>query len=275
MVKMDPTQVDQILLNLAANARDAISGVGRISIRTENFTATAAHGDPVGLAPGEYIRLTVQDDGAGMEPHVLEHAFEPFYTTKGVGHGTGLGLAVVYGIVQQNDGFIDVSSIAGRGATFRLYLRRAVPPAAAAIPATTESTSEGTPEAAGRTVLLVEDEPSILRLGTLMLKKFGYTVLAAESPAEAVRIARSHAGAIDLLMTDVVMPTMDGRQLARELTGIRPGLRCLFMSGYTADVIAHRGILFEGVQHLQKPFSSKDLAAKLHDVFAAPAAGVP
>lgn len=269
MVSMDPSQVDQILLNLAVNSRDAIIGVGRISIRTENVTVTGHGADPVGLATGEYVRLSIEDDGTGMEAQVLEHLFEPFYTTKEVGKGTGLGLATVYGIVTQNDGFIDVISAPERGATFRLYFPRVVVPQSAPREFgifTTPASLEGR----GRTVLLVEDEAAILRLGKAILEQLGYTVLATEVPVEAIRLGREHPGQIDLLITDVVMPGMNGLDLAEQLRSIRPELRCMFISGYTDDVVAHRGVLRDGVHLLQKPFTRAGLAAKVREMLLAP-----
>ena len=186
--------------------------------------------------------LAVSDDGCGMDKETLAHIFEPFFTTKGVGKGTGLGLATVYGIVKQNNGFINVYSEPGQGTTFTIYLPRH---AGKAEQARTEGAAE--PAARGHeTILLVEDEPAILKLTTRMLEQLGYTVLAASTPGEAIRLAREHAGEIHLLMTDVVMPEMNGRDLARNLLSLYPHLKCLFMSGYTADVIAHHGVLDEG-----------------------------
>ncbi len=268
-VNIDPAQVDQLLLNLAVNARDAIGGVGTITIATGNATVDAGRAVPSGLAPGDYVTLTIHDDGGGMTPEVIDHLFEPFFTTKPVGQGTGLGLATAYGIVKQNSGFIDVSSEQGRGATFTIYLPRVNRPSqeGSAQESVTESVTKrpSRDEGRGRTVLLVEDEAAILRLGRAMLEGLGYTVLAAPTPAEGLRIAASHPGTIDLLITDVVMPGMNGLELAGQLAAARPEVRCLFMSGYTADVIAHRGILNEGVQYLQKPFSRLELAAKVRE----------
>ena len=259
-VKVDPVQIDQILTNLCVNARDAIAGAGQIAIETGNATldqtVCAQH---AGWIPGEYVRLAVSDDGRGMDPETLAHLFEPFFTTKGVGRGTGLGLATLYGVVQQNQGFIHVSSAPGLGTTFTLYLPRhrgRAVPAALAGPA--ESASRG-----HETVLLVEDEPALLRLGTTMLEKLGYRVLAAGTPGEAIRLAEEHAGAIHLLMTDVVMPEMNGRDLARRLLSLYPNLKRLFVSGYPADVIAPHGVLDDGVHFLQKPFALPELAAKI------------
>jgi len=206
--------------------------------------------------------LTVSDNGCGMDPETLAHLFEPFYTTKEMGKGTGLGLATVYGIVKQNNGFINVDSAPGQGATFRIYLPRHATKAEKMA-----KTDAGEPVARGReTILLVEDEPMILEMTMEILKSLGYSILPAATPGEAICLAREHAGSIHLLMTDVVMPEMNGRDLAKKLLSLYPNLKRLFMSGYTADVIAHHGVLDEGVHFIQKPFTVKDLAAKIREV---------
>jgi two-component system, cell cycle sensor histidine kinase and response regulator CckA len=261
-VHIDPSQLDQVLANLCVNARDAIQGVGKITIQTRNVTLDeqecAAAGGP---AAGDFVALTVSDSGAGMEREVLDHLFEPFYTTKGVGRGTGLGLATVYGIVRQNDGLINACSEPGIGTTFNIYLPRASgQPAEEAV----ETAADGW-RASGQTVLLVEDEPANLRLGRAMLERLGFSVLTASTPADAVRLAEEHPGRIDLLITDVVMPGMNGRDLAARIDAVRGDLVHVFMSGYTADVIAHRGVLDQGVHFLQKPFSISDLAGKVRE----------
>jgi PAS domain S-box-containing protein len=259
-VKLDPSQVDQLLANLCVNSRDAIAGVGKITIETKN---TVFDGDYCavhpGFACGQYVLLAVSDDGCGMSPEVLEHLFEPFFTTKDVGQGTGLGLAMVYGIVKQNEGFINVYSEPGKGTTFKIYLPRHI--GEAVLPAA-ESRAE-TPKGRGETLLLVEDEPAVLELGRGMLETLGYRVLTAATPGEALRQAKARATEIRLLISDVVMPEMNGRELAQSIGDIKPGLKCLFLSGYTANVIAHHGVLEEGVAFLQKPFSMKDLAFKV------------
>jgi PAS domain S-box-containing protein len=264
-VRIDPAQVDQILANLCVNARDAILDVGRVVIATENVTLderfTATH---PGARPGRHVRLSVTDDGAGMSAETLAHAFEPFFTTKPVGKGTGLGLATVYGIVKQNHGYVEVTSEVGVGTTFSVYLPEHVGPAATA--------GADEPSAAPRgneTVLLVEDEPAILRLTTRILTGLGYTVLGAGSPLGAIRMAADHAGPIHLLMTDVVMPEMNGRDLAAALTIRFPEIRRLFMSGYTADVIAQHSVVDDGVAFIQKPFTRAEVAAKVRAVLDA------
>ncbi len=237
---------------------DAIAGVGQVTIETENIAFDEAHcAVHPGQACGEYVLLVVSDDGCGMSPEVLDHLFEPFFTTKEVGKGTGLGLATVYGIVQQNEGFINVYSEPGRGTTFKIYLPRFV---GQAPEPTAESLAEA-PRGRGETVLLVEDEAAILHMGRAMLEGLGYTVLTADTPGEALRQARARAAQIQLLITDVVMPEMNGRELAKLIRDIKPGVKCLFTSGYTTEIIAHRGVLEEGVYFLQKPFSRKDLAS--------------
>lgn len=266
-VRMDPSQIEQLLVNLCVNARDAIHDTGKITVATGAATADdtdcTAH---VGMVPGDYILLAVSDNGCGMDTETRSHLFEPFFTTKEVGKGTGLGLATVYGMVKQNSGFIDVDSTPGQGTTVKVYLpRHAAEAGRAAKPDAAQTAARG-----HETILLVEDEPMILDITTKMLERQGYTVLAAATPGEAIRLAREHAGEIHLLMTDVVMPEMNGRDLAKNLLSLYPYLKRLFMSGYTADVIAHHGVLDEGVQFIQKPFSVRTLAVKVREVLDEP-----
>ena len=206
--------------------------------------------------------LRVSDDGCGMDKETLKKVFEPFFTTKERGHGTGLGLATVYGIVEQNSGFIDVYSEPKKGTTFRIYLPRHEGKADDTRP----ETETEIPKGQGETVLLVEDDVSILNLAGKILEGLGYAVLPAETSDAAIRLAKQHAGEIHLLITDVIMPGINGRDLAQQLLSSRPALKFLFMSGYTADIIAHRGVLDDGVQFLQKPFSTKDMATKVREV---------
>uniref|UniRef100_UPI0040560D6F ATP-binding protein n=1 Tax=Candidatus Electrothrix sp. TaxID=2170559 RepID=UPI0040560D6F len=262
-VKMDPSQIDQILANLSVNARDAIDGVGKLTIETgrKSFDEDYCSDHP-GFIPGDFVLLAVSDNGCGMDKNTLDNIFEPFFTTKEVGKGTGLGLATIYGIVKQNNGFINVYSEPGQGSTFKIYLPRLV---------ADEDTDKAVPEkkaAAGgtETILLAEDEPSILRMTRMMLERNGYTVLSAATPTEAMEKAKNHSGFIDLLMSDVVMPEMNGRDLAGQITEIYPGIRLLFMSGYTANVIAHQGILDDGVAFIQKPFSMADMTVKIREL---------
>jgi PAS domain S-box-containing protein len=258
-VKMDPSQINQILANLAVNSRDAIDGVGQVTIETRNITLDEAYCvDHVGFVPGEFVLLAFSDSGRGMGKEILEHLFEPFFTTKGVGEGTGLGLASVYGAVKQNDGFINVDSELGQGTTVKVYLPRFVGEAAVTLLAGKTENAPGH----GETVLMVEDEVGILNMGKMMLERLGYKVLTASTTSEALRQVEAHGPEIRLLITDVVMPEMNGRELAERIKILKPGLKCLFMSGYTSNVIAHRGVLDRGVHFLQKPFSLKDLAVK-------------
>jgi two-component system cell cycle sensor histidine kinase/response regulator CckA len=261
-VRIDPAQLDQILANLLVNARDAITDKGKITIETNNVVLDEAYCyGHRGFVPGRFVMLAVSDDGCGMDQGILAHIFEPFFTTKGVGKGTGLGLATVYGIVKQNEGFINVYSEPDKGTTFKIYLPQyetTTDPVQSEIPL--QAVQGGT-----ETVLLVEDEPMILGLCKTMLEELGYTVLTAKAPSEAIRLAEEHAGDIHLLITDVVMPEMNGRDLAKKILSLYPGLKSLFMSGYTANVIAHRGVLEQGIHFMQKPFSMENLSAKVRE----------
>jgi PAS domain S-box-containing protein len=256
-VKIDPDQLVQILTNLCVNARDAIDGIGKIIIKTDNCTLDEAYYTKMtDYLPGDYVCLSVSDDGYGMDKETQQQIFEPFFTTKGRNKGTGLGLATVYGIVKQNNGFINIYSEINQGTTFKIYLPRyqgndahnPVSKKNTHIPHGTES------------ILLVEDEPELLKVSQQMLKELGYTVFPAHSPEEAIEYASQYGDTIDLVITDVIMPKMNGRDLAQHIFELHPQIRCLFMSGYTADIIAHQGILNEGLHFLQKPFSLKALA---------------
>ncbi|MHB1184964.1 MAG: hybrid sensor histidine kinase/response regulator [Desulfobulbia bacterium] len=260
LIKMDPVQVDQMLANLCLNARDAIADVGKITIETGNVVFDEAYcADHVGFVAGEYVLLAVSDNGCGMDKETLDQIFEPFFTSKAVGQGTGLGLSMVYGIVKQNHGFINVYSEPGKGTTFRIYLSRC---ADHAVDAQGEKAVE-TPLSHGETVLLVEDEPALLKMSKMMLQKIGYLVLAAGTPGEAIGLAKKHAGDIHLLLTDVVMPGMNGKDLAERLHVLRPNMKILFMSGYSVNMITDQGVLDESVNFIEKPFSMKDLGVKV------------
>jgi two-component system, cell cycle sensor histidine kinase and response regulator CckA len=262
-VKIDPSQIDQVLANLCVNARDAIAGVGKITIETENITFDEDYcADHAGFLPGDFVLLAISDDGCGMDKETLDSIFEPFFTTKDVGEGTGLGLATVYGIVKQNNGFINVYSEPEKGTTFKIYL----PCHAGKTLEYRADRDEEFPMNHCETLLVVEDEPAIMKMSKIMLENLGYRVLAASTPGEAMRLAEKYSGAIHLLITDVVMPEMNGRDLVDQMHNLYPDIRVLFMSGYTSDVIAHRGILDQGVQFIQKPFSIKDIAAKIQKV---------
>jgi len=259
-VMLDPSQMDQLLANLCVNARDAIHDVGTVTIETKNADIDADYcANHAYLVPGKYVLLTVSDTGYGMDPEMIDKIFEPFFTTKEMGKGTGLGLSTVYGIVKQNNGFVNVYSEPGQGTTFSIYLpRHAGKAGQMQEQCLAELDAQGS-----ETILLVEDEPAILKMTAKMLERLGYTVLAANSPGEAIHLAREHKGKIHLLMTDVIMPEMNGRDLAKNILSLYPDINRLFMSGFTADVIARHGTLDAGVNFIQKPFSVKDLAAKL------------
>ncbi len=268
-VRMDPTQVDRLLANLCANARDAIAGVGKVTIEAANVVLDAAYcAAHAGCTPGQYVSLTVRDNGAGMSPEVQAHLFEPFFTSKGQGNGTGLGLATVYGIVKQNNGFISAHSEPGQGSTFRLYFPRHVGDGTEK--ADRHPARAPAPRGGNETLLVVEDEPSILKMTVTMLENLGYTALAAGSPREAMRLAEARHGEVRLLISDVVMPEMNGVDLARALRSRFPGLRVLLMSGYAASVIARQGALEKGMGFVAKPFSVHELAAKVREALDAP-----
>ncbi len=259
-VKIDPTQVDQILANLCVNARDAIKGVGKVTLETGNVTFDENYcADHAGFTPGDFVLLAVSDNGRGMDSETLDMIFEPFFTTKEPGRGTGLGLATVYGIVKQNNGFINAYSEPGAGTTFKIYLPRH----ADGIAERKKDRAPAPGMGRGETILLVEDEPTILQMSRTMLERLGYRVLAANTAAAAMALAEENAGSIDLLITDVVMPEMNGRELAGRLEAFCPNLRVLFMSGYTANVIARHGVLDKGLFFIQKPFSREQLAANV------------
>jgi two-component system, cell cycle sensor histidine kinase and response regulator CckA len=261
-VRLDPSQIDQILANLTVNARDAIDGVGKVTIETTNTVFDEDYcSHHMGFSPGEFVCLAVSDDGCGMDRETVDHIFEPFFTTKGIGEGTGLGLATVYGIVKQNGGFINVYSEPENGTSFHIYL-----PRYAEDPQEDLQTAAAAPLIGGQeTVLIVEDEDSVLLLAKRILEELGYTVLSASMPSLAIALVSDHPGRIDLLVTDVVMPEMNGRELVEKLTVIKPEMKQLYMSGYTANVIAHRGVLDEGVHFIQKPFAVEMLAAKVRE----------
>ncbi|MDT8436281.1 MAG: PAS domain S-box protein, partial [Gemmatimonadota bacterium] len=256
-VLIDPVQVDQIVANLCVNARDAIAGAGRITVETAavEFDEEYCRHHPE-FRPGEYVMLAVSDDGAGMDEETRLRVFEPYFTTKAAGQGTGLGLSTVYGIVRQNGGFVHVYSEPGSGSTFRIYFARH----RGADPHRPEPVTEGVPEGRGETILLVEDEPRIGSLCSEMLGRLGYEVLSAATPAEALDFVRAHEGRIHLLLTDVILPGMNGRELHAAVEEIRPDVACLYMSGYTANVIVHHGVVDPDTRFLPKPFHLAELA---------------
>ena len=267
--KVDRGQLEQVVMNLVVNARDAMAGGGRVSIATRNVAIdhTFRSEDPV--TPGDYILLTIGDTGTGMTAATLRRVFEPFFTTKELGKGTGLGLAMVYGIVKQSDGHIAVESEPSRGTTFRVYLPRC--------DAMAEGDARRRKDAIllGReTVLLVEDDEGVRAVASAMLRTLGYRVVEAPGGLEALRTCREYPGPIHLLLTDVVMPMMNGREVADRVRVLVPGVKVLFMSGYTDDSILRHGVLDEGVSFLNKPLSHESLSRKLREVLdPIPAAG--
>ncbi len=261
-VLLDPAQVNQILANLCVNARDAITGVGKITIETGNVTFDETYcAEYLNVIPGEYVLLAVSDNGCGMAPATRNRIFEPFFTTKEVGQGTGLGLSTVYGIVRQNGGCINVYSEPDRGTTLKIYLSRYSSEAqvSKAIPI------KDPPPGRGESVLVVEDEAALLYFTKKILEDLGYDVLIAGTPEEAIHVAQRHNKELHLLITDVVMPKMNGRDLSHHIHAIYPQSKTLFMSGYTENVIAHHGVLDDGVQFIQKPFTVQGLATKVRE----------
>lgn len=261
-VKLDPSQIDQILANLCVNARDAIKDVGKVTIETDNISFDERYCRVhKGFCPGDFVLIGVSDNGCGMDKETMAKLFDPFFTTKKSGDGTGLGLATIYGIIKQNNGFINVYSEPGLGTTFKLYIPKHSGPESQASVTPKKPSPKG-----DETILLVEDEAAILKMTTTMLERLGYIVLPANSPEEAIALAHASTRQVDLLITDVVMPSMNGRELARTILNRFPDIKCLYMSGYTSNVIAHRGILDEGLNFINKPFSKQELSVKLRDI---------
>jgi len=263
LVKMDPSQIDQVLANLCVNARDAIGGVGKVTVET----SCAVYDDEFclhhpGFVPGNFVVLSVSDDGVGMKKEILGRVFEPFFSTKERGEGTGLGLATVYGIIKQNGGFINAYSEPGEGTTFKICLPQELDDSIEAAETEPDEPVRGGSE----TILVVEDEVAILDLASRILRGKGYTVLAVADPIEAIQLVRENPSEVDLLLTDVILPKMSGSDLVAELQVFSKGLRHLYMSGYTANIISDRGVLDGGVAFLQKPFSKRELEEKVRGV---------
>ena len=264
--RVDPSQIDQILANLAVNARDAIAGAGTITIETRNLMQTDKSdlSTTPGYADTDYVLISFADTGCGMDQSVVEHLFEPFFTTKEQGKGTGLGLATIYGIVKQNHGFIYVDSAPQQGTVFRIYLPKSVD-----AEETEASENQKSLPGGSETILLVEDEPSLLLLTSLMLKKLGYTVLAARTPGEALQIFEQNQDSIQLLLSDVILPSMNGCELAKQIAASRPEIKLLLMSGYTADAIDEHAVKDLNFAILHKPFNNRSLAVKVRQAFEA------
>lgn len=262
-VKIDPSQLDQVLANLCINARDAITDIGKMTIETDTVHLDEGYcKDHMGFAPGNFVLLSISDNGCGMNKETLDNIFEPFYTTKKAGEGTGLGMAVVYGIVKQSGGFINAYSEPNQGTTFKIYIPRHEGEDVISQETAIIEIKKGQ----GETVLLVEDEIAIVTLTKAILEGLGYSVLACSSPVEALNLLQVYEGDIQLLVTDVVMPGMNGRQLSKQIRDIYPGIQTLYMSGYTANVIAHHGVLDDGINFIQKPFSRQDLSLRVREI---------
>jgi len=262
-IRADPGLVEQSIVNLAANARDAMPFGGMLTIETANMHLDEMYARThMGVQPGEFVMIAVSDTGQGMDSETRRHIFEPFFTTKEKGKGTGLGLATVYGMVKQTGGDIWVYSEPGRGTTFKLYFPKVTEPETTVA----ETAAEQPKGDLSETILVVEDEQAVRELTVKMLRKLGYSTLTADCADEAIAISEGHEGSIALLLTDVVMPNMSGRQLAVELLRARPDMKVLFLSGYTEDAIVHHGVLDPGVNFLPKPFSREVLARKLREV---------
>jgi len=260
-IRIDPGQVDQILANLCVNARDAIQGTGRLTIETMNTLFDEENASPqTDLRPGSFVTLAVSDTGCGMSAETQRQIFEPFFTTKEVGKGTGLGLSTVYGIVKQNHGLVNVYSELGKGTTFKIYLPAAVGAPSHAVEPETKPILQG-----DETILLVEDEPLLLSMTAEMLQSHGYNLVRAGSAKDAIEAFQSSRHSIDLLISDVVMPSMNGQQLVGHLRTLRPGLKVLFMSGYTSSIINQNGDIGEGTTFIQKPFSMHTLMEKVRE----------
>jgi CheY-like chemotaxis protein len=267
-VRADPSQIEQVIMNLAVNARDAMPQGGKLTLETANVSLDESYARLHAPAePGEYVMLAISDTGVGMDGETQSHIFEPFFTTKGV-KGTGLGLSTVYGIVKQSGGYIWVYSEPRQGTSFKVYLPRVTAAGEFVAPQPSVTIAEVSP--GHETILLVEDETNVRQLTRHYLQGQGYTVLEAADPAAAIQISNSHAGPIHLLFTDVVMPGMNGRQLAHAISSARAETRVLYMSGYTENVIGHNGTLDVNVNLLQKPFMLPALQAKVREVLDTP-----
>jgi two-component system, cell cycle sensor histidine kinase and response regulator CckA len=271
-VKADPGQIEQVLLNLVVNARDAMPQGGRLTIETSNVELDRGYAAThTSVEPGQYVMLTVTDTGCGMDAATQARIFEPFFTTKGPGKGTGLGLATVYGVVKQSGGYIYVYSEVNHGTTFKIYLPQVTAELdKPSLDKETRRSSRGT-----ETILFVEDETSVRELVRDYLVGAGYCMLEAADGAQALKVAGTHPGPIHMLITDVVMPHLSGPELAGKLSAERPNLKVLFISGYTDDTVFRHGVLEGGVAFLQKPFNLKALSQKIREILSGEPAAVP
>jgi CheY-like chemotaxis protein len=267
-IQADPGQIDQVLLNLAVNARDAMPKGGHLTITAANIELDDSYKrrhEPV--VPGKYVRLTVEDTGCGMDAKTQLRIFDPFFTTKELGKGTGLGLATVYGIVKQTGGYIWVYSEVGQGTAFKIYLPRIDE---RALQTVEQKTAELPVTKGWETILLAEDSESLREMAGEYLQSAGYNVIAAASGNEALERAKNFGGAIHLLLTDVVMPELNGPELAKQIASLRPGIKVLFTSGYASETLANRGSLDPAVAFIQKPYRPKALARRIREILDAP-----
>jgi signal transduction histidine kinase/CheY-like chemotaxis protein len=266
-IKADASQIEQIIMNLAVNARDAMPKGGKLILETQNITLDDNYPkDHAGVEPGQYVVFAVSDTGHGMPENIRARIFEPFFTTKGVGKGTGLGLSTVYGNMKQNNGFISVYSEVGHGTTFKLYFPKVQAEEEQIKPAEVVATTKGGHE----TILVVEDEARVRAVAVTLLRKHGYRVLEASNAGEALLICEQEKDKIDLMLSDVIMPNMNGRQLADRLAQVRPDMKVIFMSGYTDNVIAENGILEAGASFIQKPFNPTSLLKLIREKLDSP-----